>query len=146
MRVGAVHLGLGQVNADTCAAVGGVWNSSTNVCSPQPPIGSPVSPPSAPAGPSTPVGYDPSTGTIAATNTSGQTIATLPASSSELCGAQGGEWETASSTCNYSSQCTQFPFGGTFNTETGECSYMNFYLTIGGVALFAFVLIAMARK
>lgn len=138
---------LGQIQQTTCAAAGGVWNASTNTCTSQPAQGSSLvqstPPPTSPAAPTTPVGYNEQTGTVSG-NTSGQTVSGLSPSSQGLCVQEGGTWNGSS--CSFSGLCTQFPFGGVYNSSTGQCSYLNFYLTLGGIALFAFVLIAMSRK
>jgi len=111
-------------------------------------VSSSVSTPAAPPAPPLPVGYNPETGTISPSNVTGGTNPNLATTPAGLCAQEGGAWNGA--TCDYSAlntqYCTQFPFGGVYNLQTGQCSYMNFYLTIGGVALFAVLLITMSGR
>ena len=164
MRVSRASLG--QITSTTCAAAGGFWNATNNTCAAQAPVGSaqacaaadetwnPTTQTCSPSVPSAaippavpPDALTTQTGVLPG-NISGQTVASLPGTSEALCEQQGGSWNGA--VCDYSAlnseYCTQFPFGGVYDAATGKCGYVNFYLTLGGIALLAFVLIVIAKK
>ena len=149
MRIPRGVAGLGQNTQASCVAEGGIWTTSG-----WGPMCVPGSTPSADvtiaaqceAGggtfannvctPGVPVGYNPATGTVAASNTSGNTNPALPSSSEGLCESQGGTWNGV--TCDYSSLCA-LPLG-TYDPDAGNCDYTNLYIAIGGAVLLLLLL------
>lgn len=153
MRTPRAHLGIGQTGSCVVDSATGLCLPGTTTQSPtvtpacQPgPNGTPTQLVDGQCVPALPAGYSSATQSgVIPGNTTGQT-GSLPATSQALCVSEGGTWNAATSSCNLNSLCTEFPFGGVYNESSGQCSYMNFYLTLGGIALFAFVLIAISRK
>jgi hypothetical protein len=78
--------------------------------------------------PTLPNTYNPATGAVSSSNTSGQTIASLPSNSADLCASQGGTWDGTN--CNYNNLCSM-PLG-VYDSDTGTCDYTDLWLLAGG--------------
>jgi hypothetical protein len=118
--------------AAECATSGGTY--SNGVCTPGLPIGYNAG--------ATPTASGVEPGTVAPSNTSGQTLPGVATDLATLCAANGGIWNATAQSCNLSQYCS-LPLG-VYNLATGACDYTQLYWVAGGAAAFLILMVVLS--